>query len=130
MVHESAVLFGVALSSFLAWAVWCASRQGAAQDEGAGERQILFWLGILDRCWTTERRHRHHLQDDANCNLCGQSIESTRHLLLGCVYSREVWARILRIGLLNLCSAPDAALAPWWLPGRCRRNAGEALTPW
>jgi hypothetical protein len=81
--------------------------------------KFFIWLAILDRCWTAERRQRHHLQDNADCNLCGQAVETIHHLLLGCVYSREVWARILRsIGLLNPCPAQDDALASWWLHGR------------
>jgi hypothetical protein len=80
--------------------------------------KFFVWLAILDRCWTTERRQRHNLQGNADCNLCGQAVEFIHHMLLGCVYSREVWVRLLRsIGLLHLCPAQDAALAPWWLAG-------------
>jgi hypothetical protein len=81
--------------------------------------KFFVWLVILDRCWTAERRQRHNMQDNADCNLCGQAVESIHHLLLGGVYSTEVWVRLLRsIGLLHLCLAQDVALAPWWLAGR------------
>jgi hypothetical protein len=100
--------------------VWCTDRQRAAQDEGVGERQILCLAGdsgpVLDGRAKASASPAGH----ANCNLCGQFVESIHHLLLGCVYSREVWARnLLRsIELLNLCPASDAALAPWWLASR------------
>jgi hypothetical protein len=61
------------------------------------------------------------------------AVESIHHLLLGCVYSREVWARLLRsLGLPRLCPTPDAALAPWWLDGRrslskARRRSFDSL---
>jgi hypothetical protein len=62
---------------------------------------------------------RHHMQDSVKCNLCGQEDETIHHLLLGCVYSREVWARLLRsVGLLHLYPAQDDELATWWLAGQ------------
>jgi hypothetical protein len=46
-------------------------------------------------------------------------MESIHHLLLGCIYFKEVWARLLcSHGFLRLCPTPDAALAPWWLDSR------------
>jgi hypothetical protein len=50
--------------------------------------------------------------------LCA-SLETIHHLILGCVYSREVWFLLLRpISLLHLLSAPDVDLVDWWLSSR------------
>jgi hypothetical protein len=57
-----------------------------------GEHKFFGWLV----CWTAEWRHRHGLQDDDKCALCNQGSESIGHLLLGCVYSREVWMLLLQ----------------------------------
>jgi hypothetical protein len=71
-----------------------------------------------------EQRQQHHLQDNANCNLCGRVVETIHHLPLACVYSREVWARILQsIGLLNLCPMQDDALTSWWLHAGLQKSA-------
>lgn len=52
--------------------------------------KFFMWLALHGRLWTAERRKRHGLQDDDACVLCGQLPEATDHLLLSCVYSREV----------------------------------------
>jgi hypothetical protein len=79
--------------------------------------KFFVWLAILDRCWTAKRRLRHHLQDNANSNLCGQAIESIHHLLLGCVYFGEVWVRLLR-SLWAAPPLPDAGCYPGALVAR------------
>jgi hypothetical protein len=54
------------------------------------------WLAIHGRCWTADRRIRHGLQDDASCSLCSQEVETLDHLLLACVFSRDVWFQVLQ----------------------------------
>jgi hypothetical protein len=45
----------------------------------------------------------HGLQDDNTCALCPQASETPAHLLLSCVYSRELWFLVLRrLGLLRV----------------------------
>lgn len=56
---------------------------------------------------------RHGLQDEAACALCDQADETTDHLLTACVFSREVWFRLLCCaGLLQL--APDSGAVRAW----------------
>lgn len=52
--------------------------------------KFFFWLAIHGRLWTAERRKRHGLQPDATCALCDQEDETYNHLLLSCVFTREV----------------------------------------
>jgi hypothetical protein len=65
------------------------------KTKAPGERKFFGWLVLLDRCWTAERRRRHDLQDGDSCALRDQEPETITHLLLGCVYSREVWTSFL-----------------------------------
>lgn len=83
--------------------------------------KLFYWLGLHGRLWTGDRRKRHGLQDDDLCALCDQASETTDHLLLSCVYSREVWFRILtRCGRnMNMLAPTDTdLLLSWWLQSR------------
>ena len=81
--------------------------------------RFFFWLVLHGRCWTADRRFRHGLQPTDTCILCDQESETIDHILLGCVFSREVWHRCLRwaqLDGLNLNPAGNAI--PWWLAAR------------
>jgi len=60
------------------------------------------------------------------CTFCSQEVETSDHLLLACVYSREVWCRVL-FALRLPIQAPgsDARLVQWWL--RTRMQLGGEL---
>uniref|UniRef100_A0ACD6A3J2 Uncharacterized protein n=2 Tax=Avena sativa TaxID=4498 RepID=A0ACD6A3J2_AVESA len=58
--------------------------------------KFFAWLASRDRCWTGDRLERRGLPRPAACPLCDQQQESIRHLLVGCVVAREVWAWTLR----------------------------------
>jgi hypothetical protein len=76
-------------------------------------------LRLLGRCWTAERRQRHGLQSSADCALCSQESETISHLLVQCVFSREIWFKVFRrFEWQQLCPAQDDCLAPWWLRSR------------
>jgi hypothetical protein len=50
-----------------------------------------------------ERRKCHGLQQDAACVLYDQHDETTDHLLASCIFTCEVWHRLLsRVGLQHL----------------------------
>jgi hypothetical protein len=57
--------------------------------------KFFFWLALHGRLWTAECRMRHGLQQHADCALCDRHDESTDHMLASCVYTREVWHRLL-----------------------------------
>jgi hypothetical protein len=81
--------------------------------------KFFFWLALHGRLWTAERRMRHRLQQHADCALCGQCDETTDHLLSACVFTREVWYRLLlRVGFVHLCPTADSYLTDWWLSAR------------
>ena len=72
---------------------------------------------------------RHGLQQDAACVICDQQDETTDHLLASCVFTCEVWHRLLsRAGLEHLVPSDDSCLVDWWqstrssIPKRFRRS--------
>ncbi|OEL32988.1 hypothetical protein BAE44_0005993, partial [Dichanthelium oligosanthes] len=83
------------------------------------EFRLFFWLALQNRCWTSGRLFRHGLRTDASRALCYQLDESVDHLLLHCIYSREVWFTVLcRSGWQRLTPSPPDSLSTWWLHSR------------
>jgi hypothetical protein len=81
--------------------------------------RFFFWLVMHDRCWTAARRFRHGLQDSDVCILCDQASETMDHLLLGCVYNREVWHLCLtRFHLHHIIPDDGSTLMEWWTVSR------------
>ena len=84
--------------------------------------KIFMWLAIQGRLWTSDRRHRHGLQDHASaCFVCLQEWDTVEHLFTQCVYAREVWQgcfqrlRITATGPSQVCT-----LEEWWSRTRVR----------
>jgi hypothetical protein len=63
--------------------------------------KFFFWLVMHGRYWMAHRRRRHGLQESDACIICDQAVETMDHTILGCVFSREVWASCLRRFLLH-----------------------------
>jgi hypothetical protein len=83
--------------------------------------KLFFWLALHRRLWTADRRKRHGLQDDDACALCDQAPETVSHLLLGCVFSRQIWHALLEpIHLLALLPDGEQELREWWMQQRGR----------
>jgi hypothetical protein len=81
--------------------------------------KLFFWLALHGHIWTAERRWRHGLQDSAECALCSQEDETVDHLLLDCVFARDLWFSTLRsVGWARLTPQPGALLAAWWIDSR------------
>ena len=54
--------------------------------------KIFMWLAVQYRLWTADRRVRHGLQDQTSaCFLCDQEEDTVDHILLQCVFARQVW---------------------------------------
>ena len=81
--------------------------------------KFFFRLALHGRLWTAERRRRHGLQAVDDCALCDQLPETTDHLLVACVFAREVWQRLLSAnGLDHLHPLSDSRLVDWWQASR------------
>ena len=69
---------------------------------------------------------RHGFQDDDACALCGQESETVAHLLLGCVFTKQVWFALLDpLQLATLMPERDEDVASWWLRQRIRVDSVE-----
>jgi hypothetical protein len=91
-----------------AWYLW--------KVKALAEFKFFFWLALQGRCWTSECLHRRGLASDASCALFSKAEESTDHLLLGCVFTTEVWARMLQpLGWQDLVPTVDSILGIWWV---------------
>lgn len=59
--------------------------------------KFFIWLASLNRCWTADRLARRGLDHPTKCLLCDQEEETMQHILLQCVFAREVWFHTLSL---------------------------------
>jgi hypothetical protein len=89
---------------------------------------LLFaWLAFHGRLWTAERRFRFGLQTTRSpCFTCLQEEDTLKHIMAGCVYTRQVWVGCL-LKLQVMVDAPqmDDSLQSWWLRTRNRFRSKE-----
>jgi hypothetical protein len=78
--------------------------------------KFFIWLASLNRCWTTDRLARPGLDHPSQCLLCDQEEETIHHIMVGCVFSREVWFRMLSsVGLQGCTPEPgEENFHEWW----------------
>jgi hypothetical protein len=76
--------------------------------------RFFAWLVLLRRNWTSEHLWHHGLRDDATCALCSQEPETVDHLLVQCMFSREVWFKSFRRCVWqHLVPSPQAHMVEW-----------------
>jgi len=80
--------------------------------------RFFVWLILHGRCWTAERRFRHGLQTSDTCIICDQSSKTMDHLVLGCVFSGEVWGILLRRLQLGHLLVVEQPIIDRWLKAR------------
>lgn len=87
--------------------------------------KIFLWLAIWKRYWTADRLQWRGLQHPPKCVLCDQEQEDMYHLLLGCIFAREVWFHTLQaVGLQQLALVgTETSFVDWWR--RVSRTAGR-----
>lgn len=76
--------------------------------------RIFAWLALQNRCWTSDWLARRGLDHQDACPFCDQEEETIEHILLNCVFAREVWTMV--------CLALNR---PDWFPGN-----GTRLKEW
>lgn len=54
--------------------------------------RFFAWLTLQNRCWTSDRLARHGLDHQEACPFCAQHEETIDHILMDCVFAREVWS--------------------------------------
>lgn len=87
--------------------------------------KLFLWLAIWKRCWTADRLARRGLQHPQRCVLCDQEEEDMHHLLIGCVFVRDIWFQILQgIQMARLAPIPrETSFIDWWR--KAAKRAGK-----
>jgi hypothetical protein len=69
-----------------------------------------------NRCWTSDKLAKRGMDHPECCPLCDQQDETINHLLVSCVFARQVWAGLLQqVDLLELVPQPhDEVFEDWW----------------
>ncbi|KAF8691212.1 hypothetical protein HU200_040332 [Digitaria exilis] len=84
--------------------------------------KFTLWLAIHGRLWTSDRRHRHGLQESPACSFCAQEPETCDHLFHHCCFTRTIWFQVSRITNIPEFTRPDDSLVGWWLHSRRGRT--------
>jgi hypothetical protein len=93
--------------------------------------KFFLWLATHNRCWTTDHLARRGLEHLEKCLLCDQEEETVQHILVACVFSRQVWFLALsrvhssRQFLVMLCSKIGGDRQSCW----CLKKGGRVLSP-
>jgi hypothetical protein len=78
--------------------------------------KVFLWLAIRNRCWTADRLAKRGLPHPEHCPFCDQEEETVEHLLVTCVFARQVWFHLL--APLNLGDyiprLRERSFAEWW----------------
>jgi hypothetical protein len=70
--------------------------------------KFFVWMAIKNRVWTGDRLAKRGLPYPAACPLCDQVEETIQHILVSCVFARQVWTLILNeLGLLAVTPSLD-----------------------
>jgi hypothetical protein len=86
--------------------------------------KFFLWLAFLNRCWTVDHLARKGLDHPQHSSFCDQEEETIQHILVGCVFSKEVWFRVLSMAGLQRCTPTSGAqnFQEWW-------QAAERMVP-
>jgi len=78
--------------------------------------KFLVWLASLNMCWTADRLAHRGLDHQDKCLLCDQQEETVQHILISCVFTRDIWWQILnKVGLQFLSPGlEEKVFQEWW----------------
>jgi hypothetical protein len=74
------------------------------------------WLVAHKKVWTTDRLQKRGMDHPERCPLCDQDEETLDRMLIGCVFAREFWFKLLHQVNLQLLApqSEDSAFLEWW----------------
>ena len=78
--------------------------------------KFFIWLVFHNRVWTADRLAKRNLPHPEKCPLCDQEDETINHLIVGCVFARQVWSLVFQhLGLSQLDPQPSVTrFSGWW----------------
>jgi exonuclease III len=92
------------------------------KSKATPKSKLFVWLAAQHRIWTSDRRLRHGLQTQSSpCFLCLQEEDTAEHILVQCVFAREVWYRCRQALRLTFdIPTSDGTIQSWWTRERVR----------
>jgi hypothetical protein len=110
--------------SFNAKDIWRASAEG--------KHRLFAWLLVQSKILTADRLLARNWPCNPVCVLCDQHLESASHLVLQCVFARQVWLLVRQWtrGLVQL-PVQNAYVEEWWnssLSGRPKEERKRLAT--
>jgi hypothetical protein len=69
------------------------------------------WLVEHNRCWTADKLARRGMEHPEHYLLCDQQPENINHLLVSCVFTRQIW---LEVGLQQFMPLPTQVSFEDW----------------
>jgi hypothetical protein len=78
--------------------------------------KFFMWLVEHNRCWTSDRVTKHGMDHPECCPLCDHHDETINHLLISCMFARQVWLGLLwDVGFHELVPQPgEDSFDAWW----------------
>ena len=77
--------------------------------------KFFVWLAIKQRLWTADRLARRGLQHPPACLFCDQAQETAPHLLLSCVFTRQIWTLVFsHLNLVVDVPVNSSTFSAWW----------------
>ena len=75
---------------------------------------------IFQQCrWTTDLIQKYGIDSHSAYPFCAQKLETAKHILLDCVFARQVWLRVLSPpGWIALSPLSGSWLQDWWPSSR------------
>jgi hypothetical protein len=110
--------------SFNSKAIWSASAEG--------KHRFFAWLVVQRKILTADKLLARNWPCDPNCALCEQAPETVPHLILQCVFAREVWVLVSN-WTIGLILVPDQEISTenWWnasVQGRSKEEGRRVAT--
>nr|AAM08521.1 Putative retroelement [Oryza sativa Japonica Group]AAP51826.1 retrotransposon protein, putative, LINE subclass [Oryza sativa Japonica Group] len=97
--------------------------------KGPAKCKFFLWFAFQRRCWTADLLLKRGLDSHSASPFCGQELETANHILLDCIFARQVWLRVLSpLGWTTLSPPRGSCLQDWWpssrvgLPGHLRAS--------
>lgn len=79
-----------------------------------GKIRFFLWLLLRNRLWTADRLSFRGWPHQDACSLCDQRIESAKHLIVDCIFAKEVWQLIGTNSTRISEAAAAATVKKWW----------------
>lgn len=83
--------------------------------KGEGKVRFFLWLLLQNRLWTADRLAARGWPHNALCLLCDQVQEGAAHLMIHCVFAKEVWhASSVKWPRVGAVATASPSLRTWW----------------